>query len=351
MDGRLDEGRSGAMARTNGSRRGAWPRASALAAAALVLAGGTALGAVRIGTDGDETLVGTHKADRLEGKGGTDLLKGLAGNDRYVFGNGWGTDRLVEKAVYTVDGTTRPGGADTLDFSRVTAGRVEVYLVPEGGTYSNVAVGGDGDMVILGASPVENVVGGAFKGSFDAQSFDFLTGGAGPNTIDSGGGGDDDLGDIGGTLGDPSFGIPELPPSDDTYRGLARNAGIVNVWDWGGADTVDLRPLRSDEVAESPFDLDGDGVHESLLIVADNVSVVLVGHLDDFEWVRNSRYEGRIETVLYEDGPVEPGAGSQAMVASADADRTEGVRAAERRVAEAWRSIRDDGRLGGGGRG
>ena len=49
--------------------------------AALVVASGVALAAVREGGPGDDTLIGTNGADNIDGKGGDDTLKGLGGGD------------------------------------------------------------------------------------------------------------------------------------------------------------------------------------------------------------------------------------------------------------------------------
>jgi Ca2+-binding RTX toxin-like protein len=63
------------------------------------------------GGTGNDTLSGGTGNDTLTGGGGTDSLTGGADNDRYVFGNAWGTDTVTEAAS---------GGIDTLDFTAVT---------------------------------------------------------------------------------------------------------------------------------------------------------------------------------------------------------------------------------------
>src|SRR3712207_5405102 len=111
--------------------RGTLARSVALAAAALMVAGGTALGALRLGTDGADILVGTHGADFFRPKAGADIMRGLAGNDLYEFENGWGQDAVVDRASYKVDGKPVPGGKDTLSFAKVTNGSVGLVLLPE----------------------------------------------------------------------------------------------------------------------------------------------------------------------------------------------------------------------------
>lgn len=49
-----------------------------------------------IGTAGDERLLGTFRADQLDGKAGTDVLEGGDGSDTYLFGRGYGLDTIVE---------------------------------------------------------------------------------------------------------------------------------------------------------------------------------------------------------------------------------------------------------------
>jgi hypothetical protein len=63
-------------------------RGSLVLLLALLLAS-AAQGAVKRGTEGDETLIGTPAADRLYGFGGHDGLYGGAGDDRLSGGPGW----------------------------------------------------------------------------------------------------------------------------------------------------------------------------------------------------------------------------------------------------------------------
>ncbi len=334
------------------SRQARAALAAATLAMALAAAGGPALAANRVGTDGGETLVGTHRADQLEGKGGNDILKGLAGNDVYRFGNGWGDDTLEEKVRYRVDGKVKPGGVDTLDFSRVTVGPVKVFLIPEGGGASNYAVGGDGGRVALGTSPIENVVGGAFVGYIDTSTNDTLRGGGGKNTIDTGGGGDEDLADFGG-WDDPQDPRYDILPSDDTYTGIAKNEGSVFVSDWGGSgDKVDLRPLNISQTMRIPIDLDQDGDADSLLIdPVSGPSVVLVGHVaavDGNPLYASTGYRGRIETIVYQDGAVHADAGNIQAAATAGGVAAERLRTAEQGSVEAWQGLDHRGRPGEG---
>jgi Ca2+-binding RTX toxin-like protein len=60
----------------------------AVMAVTLVVAGGVAWAANKIGTDGPDTLRGTNGNDNLIGKGGTDELYSLAGRDNLLGGAG-----------------------------------------------------------------------------------------------------------------------------------------------------------------------------------------------------------------------------------------------------------------------
>jgi len=307
---------------------------------ALVLAGAPALAALRMGTDNPEVLVGTHGKDQLTGLGGGDLLKGLAGNDTYYFADGWGNDTIEEKARYKVAGKQVPGGTDTLSFKGVSGGGgVTVYLIPQWGPGFSDASGPGGETVALGASVVENVVGEQVAG-------DVIAGGAGKNTLQPGGGSvqSDALADFGG-WNDGAGGNPELPASDDTYKGFGQNSGTITVGDYGGAgDVVDLRPLASGDVylAAVDFDLDGSGVKESLQIVFGPSSQVLIlGHFSEFStYTADYGQHGQVETVLFADGPVNAGAAAASAQALSPKQRRL-AKAAPGLAEEARRDLKD----------
>ncbi|MGH8119658.1 MAG: calcium-binding protein, partial [Gammaproteobacteria bacterium] len=48
------------------------------------------------GTAGNDTLVGTSRAEVFDGSGGTDSMQGGAGNDTYRFGRGYGQDSVTD---------------------------------------------------------------------------------------------------------------------------------------------------------------------------------------------------------------------------------------------------------------
>jgi hypothetical protein len=258
-------------------------------AAALLLASGTALAALKIGTDGPDTLIGTSSADQITGRGGNDTLKGLAGNDVYYFDDGWGVDTLEEPLRVG----RRSGGSDTLSFSQLDT-NVQVYLIRQFGPSNNLAISGV-DRVDLGASVVENATGG--------RGGDILSGGSDRNTLNPGGGGTDRLSDLGGI--DGSRGFPELPASNDTFKGFESNTGTDQVTDWGGtADVVDLRPFASSEVYVTAIDFDGDGDQESLQIVTGaSAQVIVVGHFGEYrDFTSCCGQQGLIEQLVFSDG-------------------------------------------------
>lgn len=325
----------------NAMRKPATWAASALAM--VVLGGGPALAETRVGTDGSDVLVGTHRADQIEGKGGDDVLKGLAGNDVYVFANGWGEDTLEEKALYRVGGKRRPGGVDTLDFSAVTGSGVDVVLGPSGLEGANAATGPAGEMLKLGTSRVENVIGTQGK-------TDKLVGGVGKNTLQTGGGLDDILVDLGGYHDGPQ-GRPEVPASDDAYLGAGQNTGHVFVQDHGGSgDVLDLRPIVLEDAHLARIDMDRNETRETLQIVTGPDTQVLVGgYFGAFQGMSDG--QGRVEKLVFADGTFSASSEvARAMDASVSTTATgskqaELAAAAEVLADEARRRFAEDGPL------
>ena len=279
----------------------------AMVGAALVLSTSVALAAVKIGTSGDDVLTGTESADQLNGKGGNDRLKGLGGNDVYYFADGFGVDRLNDSA-----------GSDTVNFSKVTTG-VVTYLIPEWGVDWNAAYNGT-NKVGMRSSIVENAIGGSGD--------DFIYGGKDKNTLRPGAG-TDELWDWGGYPGDPEY--TAIPVSDDTYKGFGTSTGTDYVIDWGGADTIDLKSFDSSEVYFDSIDINDNGTEESLLLLTDdNSGVIVVGHFIDYY----TGQEGRVEQVAFADGTVST---DEAQAAQAETFST--ARAGDDRRAEAAKKL------------
>ena len=123
------------------------------AMAMVVLTSTVALAETRVGTDNPETLTGTNSADHITAEGGNDTLKGLARNDTYHFDNGWGQDTLTETAFVKVGKKRKPGGSDTLNFSRVSSSSIEglyVNLILQWSARMNAVTGPDSEHVYLG---------------------------------------------------------------------------------------------------------------------------------------------------------------------------------------------------------
>ena len=272
------------------AKQSAWRRSAALAALALALTVGTALGAIRTGTDGNDTLVGTNGNDQVTGQAGDDTLKGRAGDDVYHFADGWGRDTVVEPARVKAGKQRVSGGIDTLNFAEATD-RVAVTLVPEWGAHWNNAVANDSSQVDLGSAVVEKIVGG--------DGDDALAGGERDNTYHPGGGSYDVVTDYGGY--DPNEGgMRPLRPSDDAYIGLAGHGGGVYVYDFGGtADRLDFRPLKRKDVTLTAVDLDNSGTAESLrAATGETTAVYVVGHFGPY---RDLGPHGRVERLVFAD--------------------------------------------------
>jgi hypothetical protein len=256
-----------------------------------------------VGTNNSETLVGTNANDHITGAGGNDTLKGLARNDVYHFDGGFGVDTLTETAFVKMGGKKVPGGIDTLSFSQHSTALI-IQVIPQWGASRNrVDAPGTTDSVDLGTSPVERVVGGS--GS------DGISGGSAKNTYEGGPGSSaDTLRDHGGDDGSGvgSVALPDLPVSNDTYKGFTSSTGFDAVFDHGGtADKLDLRPLESSDVSFNRFDSDSNGSSESLrILISGTTRVDVHGH---FAAVQGTccnfpLKNGRIEQIIFSDETV-----------------------------------------------
>jgi hypothetical protein len=311
-------------------------RLAALAVLASALFAGAALAAVRTGTDGSETLVGTTKNDQITGKGGNDTLIGKAGNDRYVFADTWGTDTLVEKVGE---------GSDTVDFHAVTTGPVKVAMIPEWVDVVplyNVATGPGGDIRFafeVNGQTIQSIVENAIGGQGDG---DIIQGGAGRNVLQPGGGAHDVLLD-GGGYDDGPDGNPELPVSNDVFKGFAGNTGTDFIQDWGGTgDVLDMRPFALGDVVIDPIDLDDDGPEESLQIVTSLFGQVVIpgqfGEFSNYESMFN--HHGQIETIRFADTTFSSTSALQSMTVASTAARS----GKQARLAEAAEGLAKEAR-------
>ena len=269
-------------------------RSGALVVAVLLalLVASPTLSALRLGTKDAETLTGTKGKDQLTGAAGNDVLKGLAGNDTYFFADNWGNDELVEK----------PGeGTDTLNFRGVRTSGIVVHLVREWDpTFFGMDAEGPGGTIdfstAVGQATIEKVIGGQGDG-------DAIETGSGPHILQPGGGALDELFDDGGYSDGPG-GNPDVPVSNDIFKGFGDNTGTDLVFDFGGTgDVVDLRPFSTDDVYIGRSDADANGTEESLQIVTGPTSQVIVGgHFGEYRQ-HTSRFnmQGRIEKLIFAD--------------------------------------------------
>lgn len=123
-----------------------WKTLVAMAAAGLVAAT-PAVAAIKIGTNGNNTLVGSARADLLSGLAGNDTLRGLAGADNLSGGK----------------------GADTL----------------KGGPGNDSLDGGPGNDTLDGGVGVDHVLGGPGRDTIKVRDGvrDFVGCGAGVDTV------------------------------------------------------------------------------------------------------------------------------------------------------------------------
>jgi hypothetical protein len=297
---------------------------------ALLLAGPT-LAALRIGTKNAEDLIGTAGNDHLTGAEGNDVLKGLAGNDTYFFADNWGSDTLFEKPSQ---------GTDTLNFRGVRTGAVTVLMIRQWrvANPTNTSASGPGGTIAFTSADnaaIEKVIGG--QGDGDA----IYTGG-GPHSVQPGGGADDILTDYAGWNG--ALGLPELPASNDTYKGFASNTGTDVVQDWGGADVLDLRPLSTEDIYLSRINADSDtnGTEESLQIVTGaSAQLVLAGHYGPYlDSTSSFGQQGQIETLIFADATFTSASGLSAATAAP----TEARSGKQAKLAEAADGLAEEAR-------
>jgi hypothetical protein len=146
-----------------------------------------------------------------------------------------------------------------------------------------------------------------------------------------------------GGYDDGAGGLPELPVSNDIFKGFGDNTGTDLVLDWGGAkDVVDLRPFSTDDVSISRRDFDANGTEESLQIVTGPISQVIVaGHFREFrDYTSRSNMQGRIETLIFADTTFTAASG----LATATAFSAEAASGTQATLAEAVDQLAEDAR-------
>lgn len=142
------------------------------------------------GTEDDDRLTGTARADTICGAGGDDVFTGLAGGDRIVGGPGSDTVRFAAATgPVTVDlaaGTATVTGQDPdvlQEIEDVVGSRYDDTL--GGDTSGNTLAGGAGADTLLGRPGSDDLRGGGgedvLRGGADTDDYD---GGAGSDTAD-----------------------------------------------------------------------------------------------------------------------------------------------------------------------
>ncbi len=139
------------------------------------------------GTAGDDLLLGSDCADRIEGLGGDDLIDARGGSDIVV--GGAGNDHIFGGAGHDrIDA----GAGDDIVFGG--AGNDVIH----GGAGNDSLHGGDGNDTIFGGAGRDVITGGDGDDIIDAgEGDDVVDGGSGDNLIDAGAG-DDDIAASGG---------------------------------------------------------------------------------------------------------------------------------------------------------
>src|SRR4028119_1763150 len=150
-------------------------------AVALIVGSGVALAAVKFGTDGRDSLIGTNSEDVLYGRGGSDGLAGREEDD-VLYGEGGG------------------------DFMH--GGRVGWGMAPDG---EDKLFGGNGSDCMFGGSQDDVLHGGEGNDDMGHYCYEFImdTG----NDVFYGGSGNDDIMAVGGPLSPPDPQEHDLPLS------------------------------------------------------------------------------------------------------------------------------------------
>lgn len=218
---------------------------------------------VKIGTFGNDLLLGTNGVDTLQGSFGDDTLRGYNGNDVLSGGGdddtlegGKGADSLYGDAGD--DHLDGGGGRDTAVFN--TAGDVEVSLAT-GTAISNLGndtlerveniTTGDGDDTIYGNAG-NNVLAAD-------DGVDFISAGAGNDTVNGGGGDDELIGGEGvdvltGGSGEDSFYFYEDEEGAEASGVGAGNRDVIMDFSQAQNDVIDIGDIADfDFIGQAAF--------------------------------------------------------------------------------------------------
>ncbi len=168
-------------------------------AVALVVGGGVAVAAVKFGTDGRDSLIGTNQEDVLYGRGGSDGLAGREEDD-VLYGE---------------------GGKDFMH-----GGRVGWGMAPDG---EDKLFGGNGSDCMFGGSQDDVLHGGEGNDDMGHYCYEFImdTG----NDVFLGGSGNDDIMAV-----EAPFSQPDLQEHDLVFCGSGKDTvyyqkGVDRIFD------------------------------------------------------------------------------------------------------------------------
>ncbi len=191
------------------------------------------------GTDGDDRIVGTPRADVIDARSGDDTIIGREGND--VIHGGDGNDRIVagegDDVIY--------GGAGN-DVVFAGAGRDTVFA----GVGNDIIFGEEGNDALFGEEGSDTVSGGSGDDTIEGgEGVDALTGGAGNDLIDGGAGidiidgGEDQDTILAGAGDDTASG----GAGDDLFIAVAGDGNDAYFGD-EGTDTYDISATSADAI-------------------------------------------------------------------------------------------------------
>ena len=257
------------------------------------------------GTAGADTLIGFYSADSLDGGAGNDLLSGGNGGDSYVFGAGYGNDRIDDAAtsifadhgdrlvfaagITTADVTLGRSGPDLRDLTvTLNASGEQLTILRQfaadtlGNRMNEVETLVFADGAVWTRSDIQQMLltGGATAGDDTLTGFsgtDILDGGLGNDRLEGGNGGDIYV--FGAGYG------------QDTILDAA-----TSIFSDHGDQVAFLATLTPDDVTLSRS---GDSLHIDLLATGDRLTIVEQFFADTL----GNRFR-EVESLAFEDGTV-----------------------------------------------
>jgi hypothetical protein len=149
--------------------------------------------------------------------------------------------------------------------------------------------------------------------------------------------------DLGGSS-DSLNGSPDIPASNDVYKGFATNTGTDFIQDFGGnGDVLDLRPYSTGDVFVTAIDFDGMlSSTESLQIVTGLTGqIIIVGQFGDVSNITTDfNYHGHIETIRFADKTFSSASALQSITVAS----TEALSSKQARLGEAAEGLAKEAR-------